>query len=419
VTPRRPDSADEQVLRRTALRIGLQTAAAVAITVVGLAAVAVLVVLQDQHRADDDLMDTAMTRVDVSDPPAGTWVVVRRPGGQVATPGLPAGLPDEDQLRAVETSGVGVTSDFTVDQREFRVDTQPVDGAIIQVLLDLSPDHAERDRLLEAFLISGTAGLAVAAAVGVWLARRAVAPMAAALALQRRFVADAGHELRTPLTLLSTRAQLIRRSMRQGVDPDTLRSDVDGLVRDAHQLTDILDDLLLAADPREMSERELVDLPTVAGQAVDSARPLADERGIRLVCATAAETPPVVGARASLRRAMIALLDNAIRHAAGEVRLTVGMAGHDAVIDVADDGPGLDPDLVPTLFERFATAPADGQPGVHRRYGLGLALVSEIMARHGGSVGLVDDGGSGATFRLRLPADRVKPQEISQNGEAR
>jgi signal transduction histidine kinase len=407
--------ADEEVLRRTALRIGLQTAAAVAITVVGLAAVAVFVVLQNQNRADDDLMETAIDRVDVSDPPAGTWVVVRRDGDQLATPGLPAGLPDTDQMRSVAASGVGSTADFVADQREFRVETQPVRGGVMQVLLDLSADHAERTRLLEAFLISGIAGLAVSAAVGVWLARRAVAPMADALALQRRFVADAGHELRTPLTLLSTRAQLIRRSVRQGADPDTLRSDVDGLVGDAHQLTDILDDLLLAADPREMSERELVDLPTVAGQAVDSARPLADERGVRLVCATTAETPRVVGARASLRRAMIALLDNAIRHAGGEVRLTVGMAGRNAVIDVTDDGPGIDPDLVPTLFERFATAPADGQPAAHRRYGLGLALVSEIAARHGGSVSLADNGRPGATFRLLLPADRAKPQEISQN----
>jgi signal transduction histidine kinase len=332
-------------------------------------------------------------------------VVLRRNGDLISTPGLPPGLPDTAELRKVATTGQPSTADYFVGQREFRVDTQPMRGGFIQVSLDLSADHAERDRMLAAFLISGIAGLAVAALVGVWLARRAVAPMAGALALQRRFVADAGHELRTPLTLLSTRAQLIRRSVRQGADPDTLRSDVDGLVRDAHQLTDILDDLLLAADPRETSDHELVDLPAVVGQAADSARPLADERGVQLVCTTVGEPPAVVGARAALRRAIIALLDNAIRHAAGEVRLTVGMAGHHAVIDVADDGPGLDPDLVPTLFERFATSPADGRAGAHRRYGLGLALVSEIAARHGGTVSLVDNSRPGATFRLRLPAD--------------
>lgn len=415
---RRPMSADEQSLRGTALRIGLQAAALVAVTVVGLAAVAVLVVLQNQRHADDQLIQTAITRTDVSDPPAGTWVVVRRSGDQVSTPGLPAGLPDDAEFAKVAASGVPSTSELIVGGREYRVDTQSVPGGVIQVLLDYSADHAERNRMLEAFLVSGIAGLAVAAAVGVWLARRAVAPMASALALQRRFVADAGHELRTPLTLLSTRAQLIRRALRQDADPDTLRSDVDGLVRDAHQLTDILDDLLLAADPREMSDRELIDLPAVAGQAVDSARPLAEERGIGLACAAPSDLPPVIGARAGLRRAMIALLDNAIRHADGEVRLTVTNSGRYAVVDVADDGPGLDPAMVPTLFERFAVGPADGRPGVNRRYGLGLALVSEIAARHGGSVSLVDNGRRGATFRLRLPVDRLKTQENSQDHEA-
>jgi signal transduction histidine kinase len=227
--------------------------------------------------------------------------------------------------------------------------------------------------------------------------------MAEALALQRRFVADAGHELRTPLTLLSTRAQLVRRLLTQDTDPDLVRSDVDGLVRDAHHLADILDDLLLAADPRESAGGELVQLAVVAAQAVDSARPLAEERGVTLECVVRTEPPRVVGAPASLRRAVIALLDNAIRHAGGSVRLTVGVGGHDAVVDVTDDGPGLDPDLVPTLFARFATSPTGSRPGGRRRYGLGLALVSEIVARHGGSVTVVDTGRPGATFRLRLP----------------
>jgi signal transduction histidine kinase len=189
------------------------------------------------------------------------------------------------------------------------------------------------------------------------------------------------------------------------MDPDTLRSDVDGLVRDAHQLTDILDDLLLAADPRRISDSELVELSPLVSQAVDSARPLADEHGITLSCTTVDEPPPVSGASASLRRAVIALLDNAIRHADTRVSLTIGTAGPNAVIDVADDGPGLPPDAVPTVFARFATSP-DGRPGTRRRYGLGLALVSEIAARHGGSVTVVDTDGPGATFRLRIPGRR-------------
>ncbi len=410
--------ADEWILRRTAWRIGLQTAVSVAIVVVGLAAVAVLVVLGSQHQADDRLINMDIARVDdVTDPPAGVWLVIEQHGHQVATADLPPGLPDQPQIDAVLVDRVTRLVDLTAGQREYRVKTAAMpNGSVIQLLLDLTADHAERDRLLAAFAVSGIAGLPLSAGIGFWLARRSVAPLAAALALQRRFVADAGHELRTPLTLLSTRAQLVRRVL--GVATNT--SDLDALVADARHLADILDDLLLAADPRDQPANELVRLPGLVGQAMDSARPLADELGVTLTCETVGEPSPVLAARAALRRAMTALLDNAIRHADGEVLVTVSSTGRDMVVDVADDGPGIAPDIESTMFQRFATSPSDALPGVRRRYGLGLALVSEVAARHSGSLSVVHTGRSGATLRLRLPAaprpdrrDGTPPQPLA------
>ncbi len=406
MTERSARSVDEVTLRRTARRIGIQTAAGFAVLVIGLAAVGGLVVLRSQHQADNRLIAMAIARADdVTDPPAGVWLVIRRGDRQVISPGLPSGLPDRAQLDQVAADRTAHSTDFTAHHREYRVDTQPLaDGGVIQALLDLSADHAERYRLLEALLVSGIAGLLLAAAVGAWLARRAVAPMADALALQRRFVADASHELRTPLTLLSTRAQLIRRGLRQHGDTETLRADVHSLVTDAHHLSDILDDMLVAADPRETRTDELVRLPVVVAEAVESARPLAEAHGVRLTIGDATEPPPVAGAQAALRRAVTALLDNAIRHATSEVRVTTSSAGGDVLVDVADDGPGVAPEMASTLFTRFTTSRGDGNPGVRRRYGLGLALVSDIAAQHGGSVSVVDNGHPGATLRIRLPA---------------
>jgi two-component system OmpR family sensor kinase len=394
--------ADESILRRAAWRIGLQTAAAVAIVVIGLGAIAVLVVLGSQHQANDRLINMDIARADdVTDPPAGVWLVIQRDGHQVATADLPPGLPDQAQIDAVAADDVTRQIDLTAAHRQYRVKTTATtDGRVIQLLLDLTADHAERDRLLAAFAISGIAGLPLSAGIGFWLARRAVAPLAAALALQRRFVADAGHELRTPLTLLSTRAQLVRRAL--GVA--AVSPHVDGLVADARHLADILDELLLAADPRDRPADELVGLPELVSQATDSARPRADELGVTLTCQTLGEPSPVLGARAGLRRAFTALLDNAIRHADGEVRVTVRSIGRDMVVDVADDGPGIAPDIESRMFERFATSPSDAKPGMRRRYGLGLALVSEVAARHAGSVSVIDAQRPGATLRLRLPA---------------
>jgi signal transduction histidine kinase len=226
-------------------------------------------------------------------------------------------------------------------------------------------------------------------------------PLEQALSLQRRFVADAGHELRTPLTLLSTRAQLLQR--RSG---DTaLKSDVDDLVADTRQLTEILEDLLLAADPREDTPKEPVDLTALVRHAVAAAEPAATEHGVQLSVDTA-EPVSVNGYEAALRRAVNALLDNGIRHARTTLRVTVAATGREARIDVADDGPGIDPAIMPTMFSRFASGSTDTPPGQPRRYGIGLSLVSEIAARHHGTVTAHNTGTGGALLRLTLPPSR-------------
>jgi signal transduction histidine kinase len=398
-------SADDRLLRRTALRVGLQSALAVAITVVALCGVAILVVLRSQHTDQNTLLSTAIERVDdVTDPPAGVWLVIQHGTQQHVTPALPAGFPDEAALAATSADGVVRTADVTTGQGEYSVRTQRHGDDVVQAILDLRSAHLERDRLLQALLITGAVGLLLAGATGAWLARRAVTPLEHALSLQRRFVADAGHELRTPLTLLSTRAQLLQR--RSG---DTaLKSDVDDLVADTRQLTEILEDLLLAADPREDTPKEPVDLTALVRHAVAAAEPAATERGVQL----SVDTPGPVsvnGYEAGLRRAVNALLDNGIRHASTTLRVTVEATGREARIDVADDGPGIDPAIMPTMFARFASGSTDTPPGQPRRYGIGLSLVNEIAARHHGTVTAHNTDTGGALLRLTLPPLRRTP----------
>ncbi len=399
-------SADERVVWRAARRIGLQTAVSVAVALVGLGGVVALVDLHGRRQSEDLLLDRSIARADVTDPPSGVWLVIRRAGRDAITPGLPPGLPDTVELDNASVQRAVHTINVTVHHHEYRVTTEPLsDGGVVQAVLDLRPDDAQEGRLLEAFLIAGLVGLAVSAGVGVLLARLAVQPLATALTLQQRFVADASHELRTPLTLLTTRAQLIDRALRASGDTDlgSVRSDVGRLVADAHHLTAILEDMLLSVDPREVRTDEQVSLPSVVADVLESARPLAAEHGVVLSCATTGEPPSVTGAQAALRRAVTALVDNAIRHADHEVHVTTSAGGGHVVVDVADDGPGIAPEIASSLFDRFATAPSDVLTGTSRRYGLGLALVSEIVARHGGTVSVVDTGHHGATLRLRIP----------------
>jgi signal transduction histidine kinase len=395
-----PDSADARLVRATMVRLGMQSAAAVLVAVTLLGVAVVLIIQRTQAAQQNNQLTTAIaTADDVTDPPAGIWLAVRRDGRTTATPHIPRGLPDQGLIDAVAADGVARTDDVHDGRQEYRVRTERRGEEVVQAALDLRYAHVERERLLKVLLLAGGVGLVLAGVTGAWVARRAVTPLVSALALQRRFVADAGHELRTPLTLLSTRAQLLRRHLRDS----SVESDVDGLVADARQLGAILDDLLLAADPREEVPRRPVDLAALLAEAVAAAESAADERGLRLAVTT---TPVTVdGYDAGLRRAVNALLDNGIRHAHSTVRVVLTRTGRQARVDVVDDGPGISADVLPTLFTRFNPGPADTTRNERRRYGLGLSLVSEIAARHGGSVAAHNRAEGGAVLSLTVPAE--------------
>lgn len=393
---------DSRLVRGTMLRLGLQSAAAVLIAVVLLGVAVVLIIHHSEQEQQARQLETAVaTADDVRDPPAGVWLIVRSDGRTITTPGLPHGLPDEAVMDQVAADGQSRTVDVHDGPHEFRVRTDRRGGAVIQAALDLRQSHEERDRLIQVLLLGGGVGLVLAGLTGAWVARRAVTPLVSALALQRRFVADAGHELRTPLTLLSTRAQLLRRRLRD----HPAESDVEGLVADTRQLAAILDDLLLAADPRTEVPRQPVDLAALLREAVAAAEPTAAERGVRLALTTLPAT--VDGYEAGLRRAVNALLDNGIRHANTTLRVMLSKSGAQARVDVMDDGPGIDTEVLPTLFTRFSPGPPDTTRSDRRRYGLGLSLVSEIVARHGGSVSAHNRPEGGAVLSLTLPHARA------------
>jgi signal transduction histidine kinase len=408
--------ADNALLRRAMWRVGLQVTGSVAAIVVVLSAIAVLIVLRAQH--DDavaSLHQSVATADDVDDPPAHMWLAIRTQNRLGITPQAPHGFPDAAALRAVERDSQTRSTDLSVGSKDFAVYTMRRGDAVVQAALDLTADYRERDHLAEALSIAGGTALVLSAGLGVWTGRRAVRPLAAALAVQHRFVSDASHELRTPLTQLSTRAQMLRRHLRRDAEPAMIDTEMDGVVRDTRQLAAILDDLLFAADPRNQRLDEVADLVELARDACTAAQATAIERSVRIHAHTDQENAFVLGSPVALRRALTALLDNAIRHAAQTVTVTVRNRGKQVVVDVNDDGPGIDSAILPHLFERFASAEDRGSEDDNgqtslatapRRYGIGLALVSEIATRHGGSVTATPGANGGATFQLVLLAAR-------------
>jgi len=391
---------EARLVRRAAVRLGVQAAALVAVIVVVLTGVAVVVLIDAQRAQVTAQLAGAIDRADdVEDPPTSVYLVIRDPSGHVAqTSTLPPGVADLDALAAAAAGADPPAAERSVDEVQYEIVTRRRDdGTTVQAVLDLTVNHVERNGLLATMLGTGLVGLLLAGAAGSWLGYRALTPLSAALALQHRFVADAGHELRTPLTLLGTRAQILRRRLRRGpdTDPDAL-AEADGVVADAARLTAILEDLLLAADPLGERTTERLDLTVLARAVAASVG-----EGRVQVRVDAPGPVEVVGAPAALTRALTALLDNAARHARTTVTVAVRENAAEAWVDVTDDGAGVDPAMTPRLFERFATGARPADPG-RRRYGIGLALVAEIAAAHHGRVALVPTD-VGACFRLTLP----------------
>jgi len=216
----------------------------------------------------------------------------------------------------------------------------------------------------------------------------------------RRFVADASHELRTPLAGIRAYAELFRR----GADrrPDDLARAMEGITRESKRMSVLVDDLLLLArlDEGRPLAREPVELDEVVSEAVETAQAVEPGRPISFD----AEPAAVLGDRERLRQIVDNLLVNVRSHTPEGTPVSVRVARDNgsALVEVADQGPGLTTEQAERVFERFyrvdeSRARASG--GV----GLGLSIVAAVAQAHGGSVAAESEPGQGATFRITLP----------------
>jgi two-component system, OmpR family, sensor kinase len=220
-----------------------------------------------------------------------------------------------------------------------------------------------------------------------------------ALARERDFVADAGHELRRPLALLRTELEL---ALRHAGSEAELREAVRRSSAEVDRLAQLADDLLLIArsDQGQLPLRlETVEagelLQTIASRFEWRAQE--EERPLRALA------PPGLELRGDplrLQQALGNLVDNALRHGAGEVVLEAASGAGGVELHVRDEGPGFPPDFVPRAFERFAR-PGEARGGVGT--GLGLSIVRVIAEAHGGSAHVANVGG-GSDVWLALPA---------------
>jgi two-component system, OmpR family, sensor kinase len=223
---------------------------------------------------------------------------------------------------------------------------------------------------------------------------------------QREFVADASHELRTPLTSVLANLELLQASL-AGVDQEEDREIVDSALRSSRRMGRLVGDLLLLAraDAGRLGAHRHCDLAEIAGEAAAEAAPLMGERRL----AIDNERPlPVRGSRDELHRMVLNLLDNAARHTPERARIELSLRAEDgeAVVEVADDGPGIPVAMRAHIFDRFVRGEGPGDTAAGAGTGLGLAIVSAVAESHGGSVEVTDSASGGALFRARIPLQR-------------
>ncbi len=231
-----------------------------------------------------------------------------------------------------------------------------------------------------------------------------------AMQKQREFVADASHELRTPLTSVLANLELLQASL-GAPEQEEDREIVDSALRSSRRMSRLVADLLLLAraDAGRLGQHRRCDLAEVAGDAAAEAAALMGERTLLVDN----DRPlRVEGNPDELHRLVLNLLDNAANHTPplATIEMSLREENGEAIVEVADDGPGIPPEMRTQVFDRFVRGegPADTASGTGT--GLGLAIVAAVADSHGGSVEALESPAGGALFRARIPLaarDRV------------
>jgi signal transduction histidine kinase len=366
-------------------------------------------------------------------PGSGTFTMVLDQDGDAVGPGgrIPQGLPVVASIEAARTTGLTDIREATVaigaspvdatTLTPVRVLTEPVLFRGQQLYLQIVGDRTTEERTLNALVlvlvVGGAVALVVASGVGAAYASRALVPIRQslvgqreALRRQREFAADASHELRTPLTVIRVSVDDLERHPQDPVaEVGTALTDIR---EEVDHMTAMVEDLLLLArsDSGAMElERVPVDLGDVASSGASALTRVAADRGVGLVVDPV--PAEVVGDPARLRQLVGILVDNALRHAPGgsQVGVRVRAEAGNAILVVEDEGPGIRPEDLPRVFDRFYRAA--GAPGGGT--GLGLAIAAWIVERHGGRIAAANHEPHGARFTVQLPLIQRAPSQVS------
>ncbi len=269
------------------------------------------------------------------------------------------------------------------------------------------PGIKPRRLLTHATALAGEAGGLLAVCVDVTDLRRLES-------LRRDFVANVSHELRTPVTAVRSAAETLQVSALRDPDPAVATRFVEIIERNAERLQSLIEDLLELSrlESKEFKlKKERIELATVFTIVLGLFRERAEKKGIKLKTELPPDLPPIRTDQRALEQVLSNLVENAVKYCppGSTVTISAGIqaaakaGGRIVRVSVTDNGPGVDPQHVPRLFERFYRVDAGRSRDVGGT-GLGLSIVKHLVEAMGGNVTVDSKVGRGSTFAVTLPS---------------
>ncbi len=339
-------------------------------------------------------------------PSSGTLALVIGPANESVGPQNSRfeGLPDMPAVTAARTGSIDVRQ-MAINGTPIQLVSEPVvrggQTYVIQVIADRTAEARALQLLLAVLIIGGIGAVGLSVVGGALYARRALVPIQDSLRRQREFAADASHELRTPLAVVRGIVEHLLRHPASTIADQ--KETLDDMQAETDHLTELVDALLLLARADSGTielEHQPLDLADTTTAALEPLTGIAAEHGVTL--SLDARPTPAVGDALRIRQLVTILVDNAIQHSpvGGTVTVRTESIGDRAVVSVSDDGPGIRPEDLPLVFERFWRAPDAPSGGA----GLGLSIARWIVERHGGTIEATSPASGGARFEVELPA---------------
>ncbi len=258
-----------------------------------------------------------------------------------------------------------------------------------------------KTRLVTSLVVFNAVVIATGGLASYYLARRTLQPIEEALEAQTRFTSDAAHELRTPLAVMQSEIEIGLRDKRATVPKqrDLLESNLDEVGR----LRSLTDRLLLLSNLKAV-EVSPTSLDDVATEAVNRVIPLALAKHIGIE-STVGKQAAVANAEI-LTDMLVILLDNAIKYSPKKSAITISAKtqGKHVVLDVTDNGPGIEAKDLPHIFDRFYRADTSRSKENVEGHGLGLSIAKRSVEAMGGTITAASTPGKGTTFTIRLAA---------------